>query len=784
MSASVVAPLSTALPPQSQGGDTTPSRQLGHGSMPARDAVGLMLGVLDDLAAAHDQGLVHGDLKLTSLQVGQDGRVRVMDFGSSTPVLHNAAGSAGHAVPLAPGARRGDPALPSLDVFAAGAVLGELLCGAPLQRQAKRQPAQQALPFEDLELPATVLLDHTLRGIVCRAISSDVQTRYPTARALHAALSAWLTPEPAAVESGHATLDFLLRRMRHKTDFPALSASVVRIQRVATSESESLASLTEEILQDVSLTNKLLRMVNTVHFSAVADGGISTVSRAVALVGFAGIRNMALSVILLEQMGDKGHAAQMKEEYLRALMAGMLAAELSAHSRQSEVAFLAAMMQNLGRLLTEYYFPEEALQIRQQLPASGATHAAREAAARQVLGLGFDDLGVGVAKAWGLPNNMLRALRLPESEVPTRAIDAQADQGVPRMRWLARSANALADALLAADGPAQTSALAVVAERYAPALALRANDLLRCAQDARARMAPLARAMGLQLAPGAAALRLLAAAPTPPTRPAKGSAEGTTEGPDRVPAIAPPIVPTNALANVPTNAPANAPANAGANAGANARTKAPADATANGLSEGPTEGAADSPSAALLASAALPAALQQQRLRLQAGLDAVTLAAQQPLMRLNEVLNLVLETLHQALDLRCVVFCLREPRTGQLIGRVALGPGSVEMRAAFRIATEGAAPTDLFAAVCLKGADLLIADAKSVAARLPAWYRRHVNAATFLLLPLCLKGSPFGLIYADKSIAGALVLSAEDLALLRQLRDQAVRAFGKGGVAG
>ena len=44
------------------------------------------------------------------------------------------------------------------------------------------------------------------------------------------------------------------------------------------------------------------------------------------------------------------------------------------------------------------------------------------------------------------------------------------------------------------------------------------------------------------------------------------------------------------------------------------------------------------------------------------------------------------------------------------MGRVALGVGSSEIRAAFCVAPEAAAGTDLFAAVCAKGADLLIYD--------------------------------------------------------------------------
>jgi hypothetical protein len=42
---------------------------------------------------------------------------------------------------------------------------------------------------------------------------------------------------------------------------------------------------------------------------------------------------------------------------------------------------------------------------------------------------------------------------------------------------------------------------------------------------------------------------------------------------------------------------------------------------------------------------------------------------------------------------------------------------------------------------------------------------------------LQIKGSPFGLIYADKKVAGGLALDEKELALLRTLRNQAVMAF-------
>ena len=216
-------------------------------------------------------------------------------------------------------------------------MLAELLCGKPLVAEKDPYRALYRIAHEDLKLPDQLgsEVDDGLRAIVQRALARNPRERYATAAAFRDALTAWLSPhaDPSEVgdggKSSSGTLEFLLRRMRHKSDFPALSDSVVRIQRVADSENESLGSLSTEILQDVALTNKLLRMVNTAHFSNAGGGSISTVSRALALVGFAGIRNMALSVVLMEHMQDKAHAALLKEEFLRALLAGSLASELS-----------------------------------------------------------------------------------------------------------------------------------------------------------------------------------------------------------------------------------------------------------------------------------------------------------------------------------------------------------------------------------------------------------------------------------------------------------------------
>ena len=78
-------------------------------------------------------------------------------------------------------------------------------------------------------------------------------------------------------------------------------------------------------------------------------------------------------------------------------------------------------------------------------------------------------------------------------------------------------------------------------------------------------------------------------------------------------------------------------------------------------------------------------------------------------------------------------------------------------------------------------ASLMRVSAPRISARLPRWYVEGVNAPSFLLLPLQMKGQPFALIYADQAVPGGIVVDDKALGLLRTLRNQAVMAFRQAG---
>ena len=702
------------------------------GAQTPANAVALIADVLDALVAAHAQGLVHRDLKPANVMVDNKGRARVMDFGIAQRTSDagkgvNHAVLAGTPAYMAPEAARGAPVSPVMDVYSAGMMLAEVLWGRPLQPNVDAYTAIYRAAYKPLVLPNALLsgLDDSLRAIVLRALAPDAAQRYPSSDVFLTALRTWQTQQNAAsiepdVPKGpnNSTLEFLLRRMRNKTDFPALSASVVRLQSMATSEKESVNSITNEILKDVALTNKLLRLVNSAHYSR--GSSIGTVSRAVSLVGFNGIRNMSLSLVLLEHMQDKTNAQLLKEEFLRGLMAGSVAAELASSSAEGEEAFIGAMFQNLGRMLSQFYFPDEAASIRALTAASGEGLLSEESAATRVLGMGFEALGVGVARAWGLPESIQRCMMVPAGDPPSRVpSEAQA-----RLRWTARAANDVADAMMHADPMEVDALMGKAVKKYSKALGMSMNQVQSATASARKKLVELAKVMEIRVPASSRAAPLLNAEQQEPAAQAPDAAQNP-DGLDATELQATPAVQESAVF-----------------------------------------------------SGERGVATEQASQTLAAGIQDITNVMVED-FNLSDVLRMILEAMYRALDFQRIVFCMREPKTDILKGRFGLGLDVESVVKSFQVPLSGVAVPDLFATICNKGADTLISDASDprLVERLPDWYHKLFHAPTFLILPLTIKGKPFGMIYADKAEKGGLKVDDKELALLRTLRNQAVMAF-------
>ncbi|MET7463246.1 serine/threonine-protein kinase, partial [Nonomuraea sp. NPDC005501] len=107
-----------------------------RGTLPPAEAAGLLAQTAGALAAAHDLGIVHRDVKPGNVLLDRaTGQVRLTDFGVARilhgPGLTQTSAVIGTPVYMAPEVADGGAATPAVDVYALGLILYELLAGRP-----------------------------------------------------------------------------------------------------------------------------------------------------------------------------------------------------------------------------------------------------------------------------------------------------------------------------------------------------------------------------------------------------------------------------------------------------------------------------------------------------------------------------------------------------------------------------------------------------------------------------------------------------------------------------
>ena len=184
-------------------GESLRSLMSREGPLPPDRTMALVAQAAAALHLAHEQGIVHRDVKPSNLLVRPDGRLVLTDFGIARMVdttrLTEAGSVLGTVTYLAPEQITGDPVSPATDVYALGVVAYECLAGVP--PFASREPLKVAMSHTRDEPPP--LPEHApfpVRRIVLRALAKNPADRWPTAAAMAsaAAKAATVVPRPRA----------------------------------------------------------------------------------------------------------------------------------------------------------------------------------------------------------------------------------------------------------------------------------------------------------------------------------------------------------------------------------------------------------------------------------------------------------------------------------------------------------------------------------------------------------------------------------------------------------
>jgi serine/threonine protein kinase len=179
------------------------SMALRDGPLGYRRALAIATDVLSALEYAHAQGVVHRDIKPGNILVGDDGRIKVADFGIAKSVTDSTLTVTGQvlATPAyaAPEQMRGQGVTPRSDIYAVGCLLFECLTGEP----PFRGDDPIALALQHLNDPPKAIPNHAapqaVASCVLRAMEKDPERRFPSAKDMRDRLLAAAAVE---VESG------------------------------------------------------------------------------------------------------------------------------------------------------------------------------------------------------------------------------------------------------------------------------------------------------------------------------------------------------------------------------------------------------------------------------------------------------------------------------------------------------------------------------------------------------------------------------------------------------
>ena len=208
------------------------------------------------------------------------------------------------------------------------------------------------------------------------------------------------------------TVEFLMRRMSHQGDLPAFSEHITEINSKLSSLTainySSVGDLARIILKDFSLTNKLLRVVNSALYGTLS-GRVTTISKAIFLLGFDKVRMISAALMIYDHLRNRTQAAELRELAVVSFMSGVIAMSVAETMKRGEreEAFICAMLHNLGKMLVICYLPEEYEEIKSRLAPKGADEGR---ASKAVLGVSYSELGMSVSRSWNFPDKIVRSM--------------------------------------------------------------------------------------------------------------------------------------------------------------------------------------------------------------------------------------------------------------------------------------------------------------------------------------------------------------------------------------
>ncbi len=203
---------------------------------------------------------------------------------------------------------------------------------------------------------------------------------------------------------------------------PTLPAIAMEAIRLMEGEESSFDSVADLIKSDQVLSGRLLHYANCAYVGAQSE--VTTIARAISLLGFNTVRGIILSVAVFDCFSGPmaAHREELVNFWVHSIGVAALAEKLARRLgfADPETAYLAGLVHDMGKLVCFVQFPEEFTRLCQELGVPGGyRHEAPSAleVETEALGLDHTEAGREVARQWRLPAPLAAALWLHHQPV-------------------------------------------------------------------------------------------------------------------------------------------------------------------------------------------------------------------------------------------------------------------------------------------------------------------------------------------------------------------------------
>lgn len=208
-------------------------------------------------------------------------------------------------------------------------------------------------------------------------------------------------------------LESLLSRIN---DIPTLPASVLRVMQLIEDPFCSSSDLAKVIQADPAMAAKVLKLANSSYYGFRQK--IGNIPQAVTLLGFATLKNTLLAAAVFDLFRVAGTGFDLSALWTHSVTTATAAKLLAKRVKypQSETAFTAALMHDVGKIILARFIPQGLAEI---VGVIEKEHLAMYDAEKKILGLSHPALGAWVLGRWGLSAPVVEAVEFHHH--PTRA---------------------------------------------------------------------------------------------------------------------------------------------------------------------------------------------------------------------------------------------------------------------------------------------------------------------------------------------------------------------------